>query len=989
MGLNPALLCQLMSDMPENPSWTGRLARRLARALARLYYSRIAVFGQEKISARGPLLLVANHANSLMDPVIIGIAAGRPVHFMAKAPLFQVPVFGRLLFALGMVPAFRAVDNVAEVGRNVESLSKAAAFLAKGEAVGIFPEGKSHDLLKIEQVRSGAARMALQAHQGGASALTVVPLGINYERKERFRSAIWVKVGEPIEVEKWLTENPGEARQQIRLLTAEIDKRLQQAVVHLREPDWEPLLGLLEAFHPPRRPTPLGRIQQRKRIADAMNYFWSGERERAEGLITGLRRYRDKVAGSGVTPRADVLQFQGIKLTARLTLEALFMGIGFMLVLAGTLHHLLPFLVVRGIARLMQAPGKSTVALARLGIGLPIYFGWYALVRWWMAGYFLPWVAWAWLVPMPLAGLLALKYWSRVRDTSGVWWRQIWLLLFRRTELRELRAEHAGVTRQLRGIAEDYARIHPHETVETTIFSWKRFVLRTLRTGAMGALLAAALIWGGWLLKPNPIPELMRMAPEIGSYSAATLEAALSSDERLLEQNIAGLIELEARTARLKAEFDSGKRSFYAQADDDAIRQLLFKYLTHRSALLNFIWKYQKHGDIRQERLRLRAFLTCFASACALHDASVRLVTHFDGAPTAIRKLNEPEPLWNIPAGVYDMVKANLIQTQTREFMSVWTGLYERETRLFEKHGLVDGVPYRTFHAAIARHSRSASQVKGILLQAGTTDRVKDVAGKGKGLAYRSQAFLSTWLGSTRVRAPRQGRPMISTEQLAEFRKHLKPGDILIERQNWYLSRAFMPGFWAHAAIYVGTTNDLAQLGLANDPRVRRHWREFGARDANGHEHLILEAVPDGVRMTTLEHCIGVADSAAALRPRISEAAVRDGIARAFSHVGKPYDFDFDFFSTDKLVCTELVCRAFDADVQFPLVTVMGRKTLPPTELVRKFVMERGRGDAQLDCVCFLDGDEKSGRASFKDTEVFATTINRPGLTWLQDAAAR
>jgi 1-acyl-sn-glycerol-3-phosphate acyltransferase len=978
-----------MSNMPEKSSWTGRFARRIARGLARLYYSRIEISGHEKMPAHGPLLLVANHANSLMDPVIIGIVAGRPVHFMAKAPLFQVPVFGRLLFALGMVPAFRAVDNAAEVGRNVESLSKAAGFLAKGEPVGIFPEGKSHDSLKLEQVRSGAARMALQAHQAGARGLMVVPLGINYERKERFRSAIWVKVGEPIAVEKWLAENPAEARQQIRSFTAEIDKRLQEVVVHLTEADWEPLLGLLEAFRPPLRATPLGRIQHRKRIADAMNCFWSNDRDRAQGLITTLQAYRDKVVRRGLMPRADVLQLQGIKLGLRLIWEAVFMNIGFMLVLVGTLHHLLPFFVVRGITRLIKAPGKSTVALARLGIGLPVYLGWYALVWWWMAGYFLPWVAWAWLIPMPFAGLLALKYWWRVRDTSGVWWRQIWLLLFRRDKLRELRAEHAAVGGQLRDMADEYARVHPHETVETAVFSWKRFLARSFRIAAATALLIAIVIWGSWLLKPNPIPELMRAAPDIGAYSETTLEAALSADERLLEQNIAGLIDLEARTARIKEEFASGKRSFYAQADDDAIRQLLFKYLTHRSALLNLIWKYQRHGDVRYERLRLRAFLTCFASACALHDSSVKLVTHFEDAPNAIRKLNEPEPLWNIPAGVYDMVKGNLIQAQTREFMGAWTGRYEREAPLFKTHGLVTTVPYDTFHGAIARHFQSAGQVKGIVLLASTTDPVKEVAGKGKGLAYRSQAFVSTWLGSTRVRAPRKGKPMISATQLSEFRKHLKPGDILIERQNWYLSRAFMPGFWAHAAIYVGTTNDLVRLGLADDPRVRQHWREFAAHDENGHEHVILEAVPDGVRMTTLEHCIGVADSAAALRPRISEAAVREGIARAFSHLGKPYDFDFDFFSTDKLVCTELVCRAFDADVRFPLVTVMGRKTLPPTELARKFVAERGRGDAQLDCVCFLDGDEKSGRASFKDTEVFATTVSRPGLTWLQDASAR
>ena len=225
---------------------------------------------------------------------------------------------------------------------------------------------------------------------------------------------------------------------------------------------------------------------------------------------------------------------------------------------------------------------------------------------------------------------------------------------------------------------------------------------------------------------------------------------------------------------------------------------------------------------------------------------------------------------------------------------------------------------------------------------------------------------------------------MISEQQLADIRKQLKPGDILIERQNWYLSRAFMPGFWAHAALYVGTTNDLAKLGLADDPRVKKHWKEFAVRDAEGHEHVILEAVPQGVRMTTLEHCLGVADAAAVLRPRVSEGQIREAVSRAFTHLGKPYDFDFDFFSTDKLVCTELVYRAYDGHVQFPLVDVMGRKTLPPTELVRKFVQERRSGAAQLDCVCFLDGDETSGKASFRDVEVFATTINRPGLTWFQ-----
>jgi 1-acyl-sn-glycerol-3-phosphate acyltransferase len=967
--------------MEAKRSWLGGLARRLARGLARLYYSRIELSGAARIPAEGPVLFVANHANSLLDPVVIGIAAGRPVHFLAKAPLFRIPVFGRVLFALGMVPAFRASDDASQVGRNVESLSKAAKFLAQGEAVGIFPEGKSHDALQLEQVKSGAARMALQAMEAEAGELLIVPLGINYEKKERFRSAVWVRVGKPIRLREWIDANPGEPRQQVRGLTHEIDQRLRHAVIHLEDAALEPMLELLEGFLPAGRFTPISRLRQRKRITEAMNHIWTADRARAEALMSRLQEFKTRVKAERVTPTADVLRLRGWKLGWRLSWEALFMDLGFFLVLIGTLHHLIPFFVVRGLARLMQAPGRSTIALARLAIGLPIYLAWYVLIWRWIAGYFLPWVAWVWLIPMPIAGLLALKYWWRVRDTSGVWWREIWLLLFKRKALGVLREEHAMVGRDLNALATEYGRLRG--LAEEKPVSWRQRAVQTARAVAIGAAMLVAGAWSAWLLKPSSIPELLRAAPEIGVLAPATLDSWLTADEKLLEQNIAGLIELEARAARIQTEFNSGARSFYSQKDDDEIRQLLFKYLTHRAALMNLIWKYQKHAKVRDERNAARAFLACFVSACALHDASVKLVTYFENAPNAVRKLNEAEPLWNIPPGVYDMVKANLMERQTREFMAAWMEQYEASREVFDRQGLMAG-PYERFHAAVDRHRQSGGAVASIVLKAGISDPLTEASVAGKGLAYKGQAFISTWLGSTRVRIPREGAPMISAKQLEKVREQLRPGDILLERQNWYLSRAFMPGFWAHAALYVGTTNDLTRLGLLDDPRVRKHWQEFAERDRSGCEHVILEAVPQGVRITTLEHCLGVADAAAVLRPKVSEEQRREAIARAFSHLGKAYDFDFDFFSSDKLVCTELVCRAYDGNVQFPLVNVMGRKTLPPTEMARKFVTELKSGRGQLECVCFLDGDEKTGKASFRDPEVFATTIDRPGLSWFQ-----
>src|SRR5690349_7376762 len=121
----------------------GEAARWGVRKTLRFYYPRIEVEGRELLPKDGPVLFVANHPNSLMDPAMIGYSVRRSVHFFAKAPLFDVPVFGVLMRALGMVPAYRGSDDKASVRKNLETLELGAKYLVRGEAVGIFPEGKT------------------------------------------------------------------------------------------------------------------------------------------------------------------------------------------------------------------------------------------------------------------------------------------------------------------------------------------------------------------------------------------------------------------------------------------------------------------------------------------------------------------------------------------------------------------------------------------------------------------------------------------------------------------------------------------------------------------------------------------------------------------------------------------------------------------------------------------------------------------------------
>lgn len=438
----------------------GIAARWCVRRALCFYYPRIEIEGREPVPKTGAVLFVANHPNSLMDPALIGYTVGRPVHFFAKAPLFDVPVFGALMSALGMVPAYRGQDDKAQVRKNLETLDVGAKYLQKGEAVGIFPEGKTHDREGVEQVRSGAARIASAAVAGGA-AFVIVPLGLNYERKERFRSSIWVRIGEPIDAGKLFREHPDEERKAMRLLTEEIDSRLKQVVIHLEEDRWQPMLDELDVLLPASgedKPDSIAALRQRKRLADAINYFLASDRTRAEQMTAAIEQHRSQLAAHGLTINSAAVRLSGSALAWKLTKETLWLLPGLLPFLAGTLHHLVPFLVTRLIVHFIKYPGRVTTAQNRLMIGIPIYAIWYALVWVFITHHHPVWFAWLWAVLMPFAGIEALHYAWRVRHAGRAWWSELKMLTCR-GELQRLRARQGGLRGQLQELRTEYLQV--------------------------------------------------------------------------------------------------------------------------------------------------------------------------------------------------------------------------------------------------------------------------------------------------------------------------------------------------------------------------------------------------------------------------------------------------------------------------------------------------------------------------------------------------
>lgn len=179
------------------------------RLVTRVFFRSVEVSGAENIPD-GPAIFVGNHPNSLLDPVMVTTTCHRPVRFAAKEVLFKNPALRPFLWLLGSVPIRRRQDQVEGAREdaplpdgaparvdNSDAFAALVAVLESGGAFGIFPEGISHTRPELAPLKSGAARLALEAAAKGIP-VKIVPVGLHYRRRDRMRSRVLVQYGAPL-----------------------------------------------------------------------------------------------------------------------------------------------------------------------------------------------------------------------------------------------------------------------------------------------------------------------------------------------------------------------------------------------------------------------------------------------------------------------------------------------------------------------------------------------------------------------------------------------------------------------------------------------------------------------------------------------------------------------------------------------------------------------------------------------------------------------
>jgi len=538
------------------------------------------------------------------------------------------------------------------------------------------------------------------------------------------------------------------------------------------------------------------------------------------------------------------------------------------------------------------------------------------------------------------------------------------------------------------------------------------FYLAAAALPALGAVGGSLALWGGWVRQQASAFSVSKPARKawlalsylavfaVGLYvgRTATQRAAsfevmpsvlanlpadqvqehLQADFERLKAVLAGIADLRQKRdsieSALQAALKQEGRDYYRPEEDDQVRWLFVTYLSHRSALLRMIATYSGFASVPSPKLQARCFLLGFTAATTAFREGVEVVQRYHDWPVVRQKLNEAEPAWGIPAGTFDRIYENVTSDRNAELCEEMAAYFECNRQKWRQARVCPAEEFDWLESRILANIRYTRENQPSAYRTRLDMFVKRVKQDAYTPVYTVQSIVAEWIGDTRiVRRP----PFVSIPLIKEFQKKLRPGDILLERRNWFLSNAFLPGFWPHAALYIGTIDDLRRLGVTDQPEVQKRLEDYLSPAPDGEPHTVIESVSEGVIFSSLTESTH-ADYVAALRPRLPEDKISQAIVRAFRHHGKPYDFEFDFFTSDKVVCTELVYRAYEGMLHFELKRVMGRDTLPAVEIVRKFASERESAARDLDFVLFLDADPATGGAHYGTADDFCASADRP-----------
>ena len=437
-----------------------RLVCPLARRVLPVFFREIEIVGLDHVPRDAPVVAVANHPNGLVDPAFLAAYLPLPPRFLAKHTLWRHPVIRPFLELAAAIPVYRRQDGV-DPAKNAETFAACHAVLACRGAIALFPEGRSHDEPALVALKTGVSRIVLEAEAAfGGLGTRIVPVGLTFDDKGRFRSRALMHIGPPVDPAPEVAAFASDPVAAVRSLNDRVRAALEG--VTLNYPSWDEarlIRRAAEIFERPSVELPAeaslaAGFALRRTFIEGYESLRRHCPERVAEVARAVAEYDAELRCRRLRDEQVASEYPSSGI-ARFVLKSL----GLLLIrlpaaAVGTAVHAAPYFLVRWIATAgkKEADAVATYKLFASLVIYPVLWLGLAVGAGWAWSF---WLGLGTLIAAPTTAWVAMRFHER-RDHFLGQARAFLALRGRRSALRRQRLD---VLRAVRELAGEYERL--------------------------------------------------------------------------------------------------------------------------------------------------------------------------------------------------------------------------------------------------------------------------------------------------------------------------------------------------------------------------------------------------------------------------------------------------------------------------------------------------------------------------------------------------
>lgn len=393
----------------------------LVRIALRIFFRKVSIHKTIDLPTTGPLIIVGNHPNTFMDPLILASLFKQQVGFLGNASIFVHPVVNAIFAFFKVIPVYRDKDVApGEKIDNEKTFKDCYKFLESNGSLMMFPEGTSYHELKLRKIKTGGARIALSVEKRNNFELDVqiLPIGLYYSDPSRFRSKIYVNTGELIAVKDFEAAYHVDEVEGVHALTETIKKSLETLTITTADKEQEALFFKVKRIYKKELIKKLNADKQEefeltKEIANAIQYFkvtFPNKYEEIKAQIDRCHQLMDEfqTTASHTAPLRNRLKKYVI-----LVLGSSYLLAGFPVYVYGLLQNFLPYRTPYWLSKKFTKEPEYYAPI-RMSLGIVVFPIYYFLSFLLFDTYVSsdPWLVSLYAGSLPLSGYFVLHYYQ-------------------------------------------------------------------------------------------------------------------------------------------------------------------------------------------------------------------------------------------------------------------------------------------------------------------------------------------------------------------------------------------------------------------------------------------------------------------------------------------------------------------------------------------------------------------------------------------------